>query len=93
MRSVYFTAGLILGVAIAVLALQNTDHVVIRFLTWEFEGSMALVILSSVGAGLLTALLFGGPQLLAARWRIRGLERRLEGRPPTQAEPDTRRVA
>lgn len=82
MKQVYFVMGLILGLAIAVFALQNTTPVEVRFLTWQMAGSLALVVLISAGAGLLVALLFGVPEILAARWRLRTLERRLEASSP-----------
>lgn len=94
MRQAYFVTGLILGVAVAVFALQNPASVVVRFLLWEAQGSLALIVLASAGAGLLVALLFGVPEILAARWRIRSLERHLEeqsrtGAKPVAGKPDT----
>ena len=77
MAQFYFIAGLILGLAIAIFALQNPGAVEVRFLRWQAQGPLALVVLLSAVGGLLVALLFGIPQLVAARWRIRSLERRL----------------
>ena len=89
MRQFYFVAGLILGLAIAVFALQNTASVEIRFLGWQVRASLAAVVLASAGAGLLAALLFGVPEILMARWRIRGLKHRLAtGTQGAQREDD-----
>lgn len=74
MRQVYFLAGLILGLAVAVFALQNTVEVQIRFLWWQVRSSLAVVVLASAGAGLFLALLFGLPGILSARRRLRRLE-------------------
>ncbi|HSB70069.1 MAG TPA: LapA family protein [Candidatus Methylomirabilis sp.] len=94
MRPAYFIAGLLLGVAVAIFALQNTGTVEVRFLLWQAQGSLALVVLSALGAGLLVALLFGIPEALLARWRIRSLERRLQERPhETPGEPRLRDAA
>ena len=78
MRQVYFIVGLILGLAIAIFALQNTMAVEVKFLGWQVAGSLAVVVLGSAAAGALVALFFGIPEILKARWRIRNLERRLQ---------------
>ena len=89
MRQVYFVAGLTLGVAITIFALQNTLAVEIRFLFWQAQGPLALVVLFSAAGGLLVALLFGLPEIVTSRWRIRTLERRLAetGKPPEVPGP------
>ncbi len=89
MRQVYFIAGLILGVAITIFALQNTTGVEIRFLFWQAQRPVALVVLFSAVGGLLVALLFALPGIVAHRWRIRALERRLgeAGKPPEVPGP------
>lgn len=90
MRQVYFTGGLVLGLVIAVFALQNTAAVELRFLLWKAQGSLAAVVLASVAAGLLIAFLLGLPEILTARWRIRSLEQQLGGRPPGVPGPPGR---
>ena len=87
MRQAYFIAGLILGLAIAVFALQNTTAVEVKFLAWQVTGSLAVVVLGSAAAGSLVALLFGIPEIVMARWRMRNLERRLQGTPPEGPGP------
>jgi len=78
---------LILGLAVAVFALQNRGGVEVRFLRWQVQGPLAAVVLASAGAGLLAALLFGLPHVVAARRRTRSLERRLQGERSTPPEP------
>lgn len=84
MRQVYFIAGLLLGVAITIFALQNTTGAELRFLFWQADGPLALVVILSAVGGALVALLFTIPGIVANRWRIRALERRLReaGKPP-----------
>lgn len=79
MKQAYVIAGLLLGVILTVFALQNTGGVEVRSLFWQARGPLAAVVLLSVLGGLVVALLFGVPEIVAARWRIRTLERRLEG--------------
>ena len=78
MRQFYFTVGLILGLGVAIFAMQNTLAIEVRFLVWQAHGPLALVVLASAAAGVLIALLFCLPGMLRGRWRIRSLERRLE---------------
>lgn len=87
MRQAYFIAGLVLGLAIAIFALQNTAEVAVRFLGWQAQGPLAVVVLASAAGGVLVALLFGLPEFMTARWRIRSLERRLEGEVRAGAGP------
>lgn len=77
MRQIYFVGGVTLGLGLALFALQNGTPVAVRFLMWQVDGSLAAVVLGSAAAGALAALLFGIPQVVAARWRIRTLEREL----------------
>ncbi len=57
MKQVFFVAGLILGLAIAVFALQNAAAVQVHFLLWQAQGPLAVVVLAAALAGLLAALL------------------------------------
>ncbi len=92
MRPVYFILGLILGLAVAVFALQNTDAIQIRFLWWQAQGPVAAVTLLCAVAGALVVLLFALPGWLSTRWRIRSLERRLGEKSAEPAGPDTRKA-
>ena len=43
---------LVLASLTAVFALQNTDAVTVRMVLWEYQTSLVLVILGSVGVGI-----------------------------------------
>ena len=86
MRQVYFIGGLVLGVIIAIFAVQNPMSVEIRFLWWQTQGPLAAAVLISAAAGALVALLLGIPEVFGARWRIRSLERRLGDLPSRDAK-------
>ncbi len=92
MKPVYFIVGLILGLAVAVFALQNTETIQIRFFWWQAQGPVAAVTLLCAVAGALVVLLFALPGWLSARWRIRGLERRLGEKSAEPASGETRKV-
>jgi uncharacterized integral membrane protein len=58
----------VLAVGVAVFAMQNTDHVVVKFLFWEIANvPVAAVVLASLGVGI---LLVGLP-LWFQVWRLR----------------------
>ncbi len=50
--------GILLGGAAVVFALQNLAPVMVSFLGWNFEGSVALIVLISMLAGVIISLLF-----------------------------------
>jgi uncharacterized integral membrane protein len=87
MHNVYLVLGIILGLGIALFALQNGTPVSVRFLAWQIDGPLAGVVLGSAGAGALLVFLIGVPQFLAARWRITALERELAQARPAAAPP------
>ena len=51
--------GLILLGLVAIVALQNAEIVTVNFLVWHFSLPRALMILASMGVGLIAGLLFG----------------------------------
>jgi uncharacterized integral membrane protein len=75
----------VLGAAIAVFGLQNLSPVVIRFLGWQIEGALSLVVLLSILAGVVLASLCGLLPHWRLRSRIRQLENQLAQRPPLEA--------
>ncbi len=67
----------LLGAAIALFAVQNNSVVVIRFLGWQIEGALSLVVLLSVLVGVILTALLGAIRHWQLRSRIRQLENRL----------------
>jgi len=82
MRQISFIAGMVLGVAVALFAVQNVVPVDVRLFFWQVEGPLAAIVLGAVAAGLLVALLLGLPDTLLSRWRMRQLERQVQQGPP-----------
>jgi len=74
----YLFLSLILALLTAAFALQNTEAVTVRLLLWEYQTSLVLVILGSVGSGIVLTFLAS----LGRRWRrsraIRSLETTVE---------------
>ena len=79
---------LILGITIAIgavmFALQNNASVIVTLGMWSFEGSLALVLLSTLGLGVLIVGLLSSPAVIRGQWtmgrlrsRVTELERQL----------------
>ena len=73
---------LLLAIATAAFALQNTDAVTVKFLAWEYHTSLVLVILGSVGSGVVLALLAS----IGGRWKTSRTRRSLESTVTSQGE-------
>lgn len=62
--------GFLLGAAAIVFALQNTAIVALTFLGWQFESSLALLILIALAAGVILSLLVAIPSAVRDSFRI-----------------------
>ncbi len=67
--------GFVLGAAALLFALQNTEVVALTFLGYQFESSLALLVLVSVGVGILISILAFIPSAIARSLRIMGLKK------------------
>ncbi len=84
-----------LGVAlIAVMfALQNIVPVTVAFLTWTFEGSLALVLFVALIAGVLVSVLASVPTVVKGRWAAASLKKRVAALEAELEAERTRRSA
>lgn len=82
--------GFLLGVAALLFALQNTTVVALTFLGWQFESSLAVLVLTALTTGVLISLLASIPSFISSSMRIRGLKK--ENRKLAE-EVDTQRQA
>ena len=87
---------LIISIAVAVFAIQNSVPVVVSFLAWEMKTSLVILILGSALAGAVVSALFASvrwvrlsKELRASRRRIRELETggTTEPLPPASNDP------
>ncbi len=76
MQIFIIVALVIAGMAI-VFALQNITAVTVTFLFWNLQGSLALVLLLSVGVGVLISLLVSLPGLIRGKWGAAGQKKKL----------------
>ncbi len=87
---------LIISIAVAVFAIQNSVPVVVSFLAWEMKTSLVILILGSALAGVVVSALLASVRwvrlstdLRASRRRIRELEAQApsEPLPPPSSGP------
>lgn len=67
--------GFVLGMGALLFALQNTQVVALTFLGWQFESSLALLVIVALAFGMLISLLASLPSAVSASFRIMGLKR------------------
>lgn len=66
--------GILLGVTTVIFALQNMAPVSVVFLSWTFEGSMALILILTMVAGVIIAVLMSLPDFIKKSFRISNLK-------------------
>ena len=81
----YLILAALIGVLIAAFAIQNASPVAVKFLVWQFESSLAVVIILSLLAGMILIFLISLPGRLKRRKelfdknrKINELERQLK---------------
>jgi uncharacterized integral membrane protein len=74
---IFLFFALIIAVLAVFFALQNSDPVTIKFAVWEFNSSLAFVLLVALLAGALISFFFSLPSNLRARWTIRQQRKKL----------------
>jgi uncharacterized integral membrane protein len=74
---IFLFLALIIAVLAVFFALQNSDPVTVKFAVWEFNSSLAFVLLLALLAGALISFLFSLPSNLRARWTIRQQRKKL----------------
>ena len=60
--------GVIFAIGAVVFALQNNVSVTVSIALWQFEGSLAMVLLLSLGLGVLIAGLLSSPTVIRGQW-------------------------
>jgi uncharacterized integral membrane protein len=83
MAVVYLVVALV-GAAIAIFAIQNISSVTIRFMGWQVEAALSLLVLLSILVGIVLTSLVGLVPHWKLRSKIRQLENRLARLPPAE---------
>lgn len=70
--------GFVLGAAAIVFVLQNTAIVALTFLSWQFEASLALLVIISILVGFILTLLIMLPGSIGNSFKMRRLRKQAE---------------
>jgi uncharacterized integral membrane protein len=71
---IFFILGLILGGMAVVFALQNIDVTTVVFFGWQLTGSLSLVLLLTLLAGILVTLLILLPKSISDYFKYKRLQ-------------------
>ena len=69
--------GILFAIGAVLFALQNIAAVTVTLAAWSFQGSLALVLLVTVGLGVLIAGLLSWPTVIRGRWAVARLTRQV----------------
>ena len=72
---IFLIFGLLLGAVAVIFALQNVAVVTVMFMGWQFQGSLALIILLSVAVGVVISLLVSMPGTIKKSFQISRLRK------------------
>ncbi len=70
MITILLILALLISVVAVIFALQNTAAVSVSFFVWQFEQSLALVLLLTALVGVLIGLLTILPGMIRTRWQL-----------------------
>lgn len=70
--------GIVFAIVAALFAMQNIAPVTVTVGFWSFEGSLALVLLATLGLGALIAGLVSSPAMIRRQWNVARLTRQVD---------------
>ena len=76
---VFTVIALLIAILAVTFALQNPGSVVIKFLAWEFSGSLALILILTFAFGFLASLLISSAKVIKKKLHQRTEEEKGEG--------------
>ncbi|MDP1526312.1 MAG: lipopolysaccharide assembly protein LapA domain-containing protein [Rhodocyclaceae bacterium] len=82
--------GIIFAIVAALFAMQNIAPVTVTIGFWNFEGSLALVLLVTLGLGALIAGLVSSPAMIRRQWNVTRLGRQVNELEHKLAEAECR---
>lgn len=84
---IYLVLAIIFAFAVVAFALGNNDAVPVKFLWWQFESSLALLLLTVFTLGVLTTLLTVLPSWFRKSLMVRRLKGEISNRDSVKREP------
>lgn len=68
---------LLVAIIAVIFAVQNAATITVSFLIWQFDASLALVLLLAVAMGVLLAMLVTAPGNIRNSWNLSRLKKRV----------------
>jgi uncharacterized integral membrane protein len=75
---IFILFALLIAIVAVVFALQNSVPVLISFLGWQTQGSMALILLIAFSLGVLFGFLISVPPIIGRMRKISQLQRKVD---------------
>lgn len=75
---ILFIIGLLLGAVSVIFALQNITVITVTFFSWQLTGSLALILMLAIGAGVLIATFLLLPEIMKNYFRYKNLKKENE---------------
>lgn len=75
---ILFILGLVLGGVAVIFALQNTAVITVSFISWNFSGSLSVILSLAVLSGILATLLIILPESVSNYFKYRALKKENE---------------
>ena len=63
--------GILIGAVSVVFALQNISIITVAFLFWHFDGSLSVILLLAIVAGMLMSVLVSVPEIIKDQMKLR----------------------
>ena len=75
---IFLIISLLIAALATIFAVQNADVITITFLFWEFQGSLALVLLVALAAGALTSFFASLPSLIRKKLTVNNQKKKIK---------------
>ena len=82
--------GIVFAIGAVAFALQNNVAVTVSIAVWQFNGSLALVLLMALGLGVLITGLVSSPTVIRRQWATARLRHQVAALEKNMAELQTR---
>lgn len=78
MMSILLILALLIAIIAVIFALQNTTAVTVSFFVWQFDQSLALVLLLTLAVGVLIGIFTILPGSIRSKWRLSSQRKKMD---------------
>lgn len=76
--ALFLVLGIFIGFLSLVFVLQNVDPVTVTFAVWHFSGSLSIILLLTLLAGMIIAALVLAPGIVVQKWQLRKAAKKIK---------------